>query len=247
MATTKTQQQAVSDDAILTSRDASQLLGVSVSTAQLWMESGALPSWKTPGGHRRCRLSDVKRLQTGAPPDARPDGTLAEEFIKPVSASYPMLASEQQRLIALSDSALIDSPPDAVLDRITWLASRITGCPTALVSLLSAQRQWFKSRVGLDAAQTPREAAFCSHAIMQPGALIIEDALADERFANNPLVLGAPYIRFYAGVPVTDCAANRLGTLCVIDSQPRQLSADQLRGLVELAAMVTAEISRSPK
>ena len=169
---------------------------------------------------------------------------LADEFIKPAFASYPMLESEQQRLIALADSALMDSPPDEVLDRITWLASRITGCPTALVSLLSSQRQWFKSRIGLDSTQTPREAAFCSHAIMEPGGMIIEDALADDRFSNNPLVVGAPFIRFYAGVPVTDGAANRLGTLCVIDSKPRQLTADQLRGLMELATMVTAEISR---
>ncbi len=190
MAIKKLSQTPVPDDPILTSRDASQLLGVSVSTAQLWMETGALPSWKTPGGHRRCRLSDVTRLQTGARAVAKQERMLADEFIKPAFASYPMLESEQQRLIALADSALMDSPPDEVLDRITWLASRITGCPTALVSLLSSERQWFKSRIGLDSTQTPREAAFCSHAIMEPGGMIIEDALADDRFSNNPLVVG---------------------------------------------------------
>lgn len=237
-------QQPVTDDTILTTRDASQLLGVSVSTAQLWMESGALPSWKTPGGHRRCRLSDVQRLQTGSQPLAPQDRALPEEFIRPRSTSYPMLATEQQRLIALSESGLMDSPPDETLDRITWLASRITGCPTALISLLTSERQWFKSRVGLESMQTPRAEAFCSHAIMKPEGLVVEDALADERFSSNPLVVGAPFIRFYAGVPVTDRAANRLGTLCVIDSEPRQLSADQLKGLAELATMVTAEISR---
>lgn len=246
MATISTPHHSRPDDPILTTRDAAQHLGVSVSTAQLWMESGALPSWKTPGGHRRCRFSDVKRLQqTGPAQSAKPSQrTLADEFIRPAVADYPMLDTEQRRLMALADSALMDSPPDAVLDRITWLASRITGCPTALVSLLSSERQWFKSRVGLDATQTPREAAFCSHAIMQPEGLVIEDARADARFSGNPLVLGAPFIRFYAGVPVTDRDANRLGTLCVLDSTPRQLTDDQLRGLVELAQMVTAEISR---
>lgn len=164
--------------------------------------------------------------------------------MRPAQASFPMLDSEQQRLVALADSALIDSPPDAVLDRITWLASRITGCPTALVSLLTSERQWFKSRIGLDALQTPRESAFCSHAIMEPRGMVVEDARTDARFSQNPLVVGAPFIRFYAGVPVTDRLSHRLGTLCVLDSEPRQLSPDQLRGLVELAAMVTAEICR---
>lgn len=236
----------IPEDPILTTRDAAQRLGVSVSTAQLWMESGALPSWKTPGGHRRCRLSNVERLQKTGPGRSgkQTATTLADEFIKPPVASYPMLDSEQQRLIALADSGLMDSPPDAMLDRLTWLASRITGCPTALVSLLTSERQWFKSRVGLDVSQTPREAAFCSHAIMAPEGMVVEDAQADSRFADNPLVVGAPFIRFYAGVPITDAESNRLGTLCVLDSKPHQLSADQLRGLVELAAMVTAEISR---
>lgn len=238
--------QAPLDDPVLTTRQAAHYLGVSVSTAQLWMESGALPSWKTPGGHRRCRLSGVQRLQQTSPSQSskRQDGPLALEFIRPASAPYPMLETEQQRLMALSDSGLMDTAPDAVLDRITWLASRITGCPTALVSLLTSERQWFKSRVGLDAIETPREAAFCSHAIMAAQGMVVEDALKDSRFANNPLVQGVPFIRFYAGVPVTDRAANRLGTLCVLDSQPRQLTDDQLRGLEELAAMVTAEISR---
>lgn len=246
MSTISSLRQSLPDDPILTTRDAAHHLGVSVSTAQLWMESGALPSWKTPGGHRRCRLSEVKLLQRTGPsqPARERERTLADEFIRPVATNYPMLDTEQQRLIALSDSALMDSPPDAVLDRITWLASRITGCPTALVSLLTSERQWFKSRIGFDATETPRDAAFCSHAIMAPEGLVVEDALADSRFSHNPLVLGAPFIRFYAGVPITDRAANRLGTLCVLDSQPRQLSADQLRGLVELAAMVTTEISR---
>ncbi|MDQ1815711.1 GAF domain-containing protein [Massilia sp. CCM 9210] len=180
--------------------------------------------------------------QDGAAP--RQAEKLAEEFVKPPTASYPMLETEQQRLSALSASGLIGSPPDPAFDRLTWLASHITGCPMAVVSLLTSERQWFKSRVGLDAAQTPRDAAFCSHTILSPEGMVVEDAWTDERFAANPLVLGDPHIRFYAGIPVTDRESNRLGTLCVLDSAPRQLTEDQHRGLKELAAIVTGEISR---
>ena len=234
-------------DPILTTRQAAHELGVSISTAQLWMESGALASWKTPGGHRRCRLSEVARLQSSGQGGATaPQAeTLAQEFIKPLTATYPMLESEQRRLKALAASGLIDSPPDPLFDRLTWLASHMTGCPMALVSLLTSERQWFKSRVGLEAAQTPRDAAFCSHAILSPEGMVVEDAWADERFARNPLVLSEPYIRFYAGIPVTDRESNRLGTLCVLDAVPRQLTDDQHRALKELAAIVTDEISRA--
>lgn len=169
---------------------------------------------------------------------------LAPEYRAPLAAPYPMLETEQQRLSALAASGLVDSPADPAFDRLTWLAAHLTGCPMALVSLLTAERQYFKSRVGLDVAQTPREAAFCSHAILSPEGLVVADALADQRFAGNALVLGAPFIRFYAGVPVTDRQSNRLGTLCVLDATPRQLSEDQHRGLKELAAIVTGEISR---
>lgn len=169
---------------------------------------------------------------------------LAPEYRAPHAAPYPLLKTEQQRLDAVAASGLVDSPADPAFDRLTWLAAQLTGCPMALVSLLTAERQYFKSRVGLEVTQTPREAAFCSHAILAPEGLVVADALADERFAGNALVLGQPYIRFYAGVPVTDRQSNRLGTLCVLDSAPRQLSQDQHRALKELAAIVTGEICR---
>jgi excisionase family DNA binding protein len=239
------------DDPILTTRQAAACLGVSVSTAQLWMESGAIASWKTPGGHRRCRLSEVHRVQRKVlgTHQARAGETqeLAPEFVHPEHARYPVLDSEAARLLALSNSGLVGTAPDPVLDRITWLASQITGCPMALVSLLTAERQWFKSRVGVDLCETPRDAAFCSHAILTSHGIAVEDASTDPRFAANPLVLGPPHIRFYAGVPVSDRDGNRLGTLCVLDTQPRTLSPDQMRALRELAQMVTAELSRLPQ
>ncbi len=211
------------------------------------MEQGTLPSWKTPGGHRRCRQSEVERLQGGGAAQAAtaPPGDLDAEFMRPALADYPMPHTEQQRLIALAGSGLIDSRPDHAFDRVTWLAAQITGCPMALVSLLTSRRQWFKSRIGVAAAETPRTHAFCNYAILGAEGLVVTDAWEDERFSHNPLVLGEPHIRFYAGLPVGDQNGNRLGTLCVLDSQPRTLTDDQWRALRELAAIVTAEISRA--
>ncbi|MYN16402.1 helix-turn-helix domain-containing protein [Rugamonas sp. FT107W] len=237
-------------DSVLTTRAAARLLGVAVSTAQLWMESGAIHSWKTPGGHRRCRLSEIERLirQRGvdepAPFKPAASAPLPAEFLMPEAPAYPTLACEPERLAALAASGLIDSEADASFDRITWLATQITQCPMALVSLLTSRRQWFKSRIGVDAPETPRDWAFCSYAILREEGLVVHDARLDERFRDNPLVTGPPFIRFYAGVPVLDAALNRLGTLCVLDSQPRRLSEEQSRGLMELARMVSERIAR---
>lgn len=159
-------------------------------------------------------------------------------------ATYPTLDTEQQRLLAVFNSCLVGSPPNPMLDRLTWLATRVTDCPMAMVYLLTSERQWFKSRIGLDVTETPRGVAFCSHTIVAPTGLVVEDASSDPRFAANPLVVGEPQIRFYAGVPVEDQDGNRLGSLCVLDTRPRTLSEEQLRGLTELAAIVTAEFCR---
>jgi len=235
-------------DTVLTTRDAARLLGVAVSTAQLWMETGAIDSWKTPGGHRRCKLSSVQRLVDSAArsQDKRSPatGNLAKEFWANPHAAYPMLDCEPERLRALAATGLIDSAPEHAFDRITWLATQLTGCPMALVSLLTSERQWFKSRQGLAATETPRDLAFCSHAILHDEGLVVNDAREDERFRDNPLVTGAPFIGFYAGLPVHDAQGQRLGTLCVLDTVPRQLSEEQQRGLRELAAMVSEEIAR---
>ena len=235
-------------DRIITTREAAGLLGVALSTAQLWMESGAIRSWKTPGGHRRCRVSDVQAVverddgRRPLPVPAEP--ALGAEFMPCTDAGYPVLGSEAARLQALAASGLIDSAPDARFDRITWLATQITGAPMALVSLLTSGRQWFKARTGVEISETPRSWAFCSHAILQAEGLIVPDALEDERFRDNPLVASSPNIRFYAGLPVCDGGGHRLGTLCVLDTAPRQMTQAQLRGLTELATMVSEEISR---
>ncbi len=230
------------DDPILTTRDAAQLLGVAVSTVQLWMESGALAAWKTPGGHRRVRLSAVLALR-----QQRGSQELTEQdpaYKLQVAAHYPVPEEESQRLAALAESRLLDTPPEEVFDRLARLAAQTTDCPIALVTLVTSQRQWFKARVGIDITETPREWSFCSHALAEGKPFVVGDASNDPRFAANPLVVGEPHIRFYAGVPLEDGAGRLLGTLCVLDREPRRLRERELRALRELAAIASDEIKR---
>jgi excisionase family DNA binding protein len=243
------------DDPILTTSAAARLLGVATSTVQLWMESGAIESWKTPGGHRRTRLSRIARLMEPAAQQTR--GTVGQaveaamadvtpvEFQALPAPDYPVGKDEPTRLVALAASGLVDTPPEARFDRIVRLAAAVTGSPIALISLLTARRQWFKARVGLDAQETPREWAFCSHAILAEGPFVVEDAATDQRFRTNPLVLADPHIRFYAGVPLRDAAGNALGTLCVIDREPRKLRAAELQSLLDLADIAMEELPQA--
>ncbi len=157
-------------------------------------------------------------------------------------ASYPTPPDEVQRLNVLHALNLLDTPAEAVFDRITRLAAQVLNVPIALVSLVDADRQWFKSCAGLDAVETPREVAFCAHAIMQAAPLIVADATQDVRFSANPLVTGDPNIRFYAGVPLRSAGGLAIGTLCAIDSKPRQFSADETNILIDLAALVSKEV-----
>ena len=144
----------------------------------------------------------------------------------------PVLADEDDRLAAVKSLDLLDSPPDQVLDDLVGLAAAICGTPTALLTMLDADRQWFKSRVGLDLIETPREQAFCAHAILHPDRIMeIPDTWSDIRFATNPLVTGEPHIRFYAGAPLVTDDGHALGTLCVIDSVSRRLTATQSQSL----------------
>jgi excisionase family DNA binding protein len=242
-----------SKDSVLTTRATAELLGVAVSTAQLWIENGAIPSWKTPGGHRRVRLSAVKRLmeqrsgETAPTADAKaaaPKAASSVEFLPAPAPLYPVAHDEAERLLALDAAHIVDTAPESVFDRLTWLASQVTDSPMALISLLTSRRQWFKSRVGVEVSETPRDWAFCSHAILQNGLFVVEDAARDPRFRDNPLVVGEPHIRFYAAFPLLDGSGQPLGTLCVLDREPRKLRDREVRALRELAALTSEEIQR---
>lgn len=342
---------------ILTTTDVAKILGVSVRTAQLLIENGSIPSWKTPGGHRRVYRSDVLALVPGqgastlpvsarviviagpqslpaltarlasAPscfvdPYAEPFSALlniggrspaavvidaaslpmASELLRALSSDpalsqtaillvgtkaetsafagatgdrvifvedpdtlpqaaetavrgpaavvaapetgslVPLPGNEAQRLLALERSGLVDTPPEDAFDRLTWLAAHTLDMPISLITLLTPTRQWFKSRHGLDMADTPRSWAFCNHTILQQRCMVAEDLSADPRFADNPAVADAPHFRFYAGCPIVDPDGFTLGSLCVIDTKPRTLDQTQQAVLTNLASLVSDEI-----
>lgn len=154
----------------------------------------------------------------------------------------PLPPNEAKRLAALRRYQILDSPPEQAFDDFAFLASKLCSTPIALMTLVDSDRQWFKARVGLAATQTPREHAFCAHAILGTEVMVIEDATADERFAQNPLVTSAPHIRFYAGAPLIDVDGNGLGTLCVIDRERRPLTAEQSETLQTLLKTLARQI-----
>lgn len=354
---------------IITTAQAAKILGVSPRTAQLWTESGVIPNWKTPGGHRRMFEADVQAiLQRGgevvlpsrsvlvlAPlqrhgdwsralaaldvtevsfvdepiaaavalgartPDifvAEVDGMdqLPDRFLQklrtvaalsrmqiviatrsPADAAAPLLDpaspfniirlgqasenlvqtlthhtplkhlrlqslppellnapfpvgdNEPQRLMAVHRSGILDSASEAALDNLTRIAALSLSAPIALITVLSEDRQWFKAKVGLEMDQTPRSWAFCNYTMLQSGVQEFTDLRYDARFADNPAVKDAPYFRFYAGAPVSDGQGHTLGSLCVIDTEPRQLDAMQTEILSRLASLVTAEIIRGTR
>lgn len=354
---------------IITTAQAAKILGVSPRTAQLWTESGVIPNWKTPGGHRRMFEADVQAiLQRGgeivlpsrsvlvlAPQqrhadwsralaaldvtevglvedavaaavaigartpdifvaevdglDALPDRFLqklrniaglsrmqiviatrspakaAAPLLDPASpfkiiqlepspdnlvqtlthhtplkhlrlqplppallnAPFPVSDNEPQRLMAVHRSGILDSASEQALDNLTQIAALSLSAPIALITVLSEDRQWFKAKVGLEMDETPRSWAFCNYTVLQSGVEEFADLSTDARFAENPAVKDAPHFRFYAGAPVTDEQGQVLGSLCVIDTKPRQLDATQTEILSRLARLVTAEIIRGTR
>jgi excisionase family DNA binding protein len=356
------------DDPVITTREAAELLGVSIRTARSWVENGALDSWKTPGGHRRVKRSVVLalleqvqpanlessalvivlascarlplyRAALGKVPECRVDtynntfaATLAiggmspavivmeldeepaERFAmlrlfasaaalghtqvlvlsaqsrqdvveqarldtrleviafaqavdelpariralicppplsharsarvpSPARPPYPVLLNEAERVAAVERTGLVGTPPEDDFDRLTWLASQFFDMPIAVISLLAATRQWFKSHHGVEATGTPREWAFCNYTVLQREPFVVEDATLDPRFATNPPVAGSTRLRFYAGAPLIGADGFALGALCVVDRKPRKLDLLQLKPLSALASIAVDEIA----
>lgn len=151
--------------------------------------------------------------------------------------------NEQERLDALRRWEVLDSESEAAFDAMTRLAATLCRVPIAIVSLVDEKRQWFKSQCGLPGVtSTARDVSFCGHAILGTGIFEVSDAREDPRFADNPLVVGEPYVRFYAGMPLIELGGMALGTLCVIDRKPRTLTATQRRQLQDLAQSVVGLI-----
>jgi sigma-B regulation protein RsbU (phosphoserine phosphatase) len=154
----------------------------------------------------------------------------------------PLPHNERERLEALYSLRLLDTPSEERFNSITRLAAKVFEVPIAFVSMVDRDRQWLKSRVGLEICETPRDLSFCSHAILQDAPLIIPDTHRDSRFADNPFVTGSPYLRFYAGMPLRAAEGQRVGTLCIADHQPHQFGPEKGELLREIASLVEREL-----
>ena len=158
----------------------------------------------------------------------------------------PIPSNEHERLQALRELLILDTPPEERFDRIVRFAADEFDVPIALISLIDSERQWFKARVGLDACETGRDISFCGHAVHAGELLMVENALCDPRFFDNPLVAGAPHIRFYAGAPLRLRSGAIVGTLCVIDTRERRLDAVDRSILESLRELAVAELDGEP-
>jgi len=154
----------------------------------------------------------------------------------------PSLSTESARLAALNRYAILDSEPEQSFDDLVSLAAHICQVPMAMLSLVDDHRQWFKSKLGVQVRETPRENSICAHAIQQGDLFIVPDTLQDARFCENPLVTGEPHIRFYAGTPLINEDGYALGTLCVVDREPRQLDAEQKEAINALGRLALRQM-----
>ncbi len=154
----------------------------------------------------------------------------------------PLPANEKDRVRSLQLYKVLDTGSEKILDDLTQLAASICETPMAAISLIDEKRQWFKSKVGIDAEETSRDIAFCAHAILDDKVLVVEDATHDRRFSGNPFVMESPNVRFYAGAPLMVSDGHALGTLCVIDNKPRRLSMDQHKALETLRHAVVTQL-----
>lgn len=158
-------------------------------------------------------------------------------------SAAPLPADELARIAVLRKYEILDTSSEQAFDDVVKLASAICGTPIALISLIDESRQWFKAKVGLDVQETPRDQAFCAHAILDPSeVMVVPDASQDQRFSDNPLVTGAPDIRFYAGAPLVSSSGHAMGTLCVIDQKPREMDEAQRLALSILARTVVTQL-----
>jgi EAL domain-containing protein (putative c-di-GMP-specific phosphodiesterase class I)/GGDEF domain-containing protein len=157
--------------------------------------------------------------------------------------TYPLPLNEKERLAVLDGLCILDTPPDPAFDLITDLAAKIFDVPIALISLVDQRRQWFKSKIGIDATESPREYAFCAHAIARSDVMVVPDAMLDDRFAANPFVTGPPFVRFYAGAPLRMREGSNVGTLCLIGTEPRlDFGPAEMEILDRLAAMAVTRL-----
>ena len=185
-------------------------------------------------------LQNPTDLPTQPPAGVKPVAATGAVISGMPAAVPPRPHNEAARLAALRAQQVLDSLPEQMFDDIVRVASNVCGTPIALISLVDEDRQWFKAKVGLQASETPRDQAFCAHAILEPDTpLVVPDATQDPRFALNPLVTGSPDIRMYAGAPIVSHSGHALGTVCVIDQTPRELTAEQVDSLQALSRQVS--------
>lgn len=188
----------------------------------------------TAGLQGKRNLSDETRVEKSR--SKHPNRT------RPKMKKPDLPENEDCRIASLRSLDLLDSEPEERFDRFTRLAKRSFGMPIVLVSLVDSDRQWFKSRQGLDATETPRDISFCGHAIHEPEVFVVHDATRDERFADNPLVTGDPKIRFYAGCPIAAPDGSLIGTLCLIDREPREFGEQDALLLRDLGKMLEDDL-----